>query len=102
MWFVVGVNVGVSAVLLISNIMQRVKINNLQDDLNNLLRVPPLGEEFIGYAVRRRCEDKKTRKGVVTSYTPPEDGEHGFDWWIEYEDGVCETMNLEELLTYIE
>jgi hypothetical protein len=62
-----------------------------------------LGHKFIGYTVRKYFKaEKKLLVGSVVRYMPPDDDEHGYDWWIKYEDGEMETMNLDELVRYIQ
>lgn len=63
----------------------------------------PLGEEFIGYTIRKYFKaDNKVLEGIIVEYMPPSDGENGFDWWVHYEDGEMETMDLREIFRYVQ
>ena len=74
----------------------------LQARLKTHRTIKSLGEQFIGYTTCRKFEDGNYYVGIIVAYDMPEDGEHGYDWTIEYEDGDTETMDLNEVLMNLE
>ena len=96
--FTIGVQYATITFLVMLVVWLKRATKKLHNEIDDIQSVPSLGEEFIGYSVKRRLDDGNMHIGTIVSYEGPEDNEHGYDWWVEYRNGYCETMDLEEIL----